>query len=140
MAKPQKVNINLTDVDRHALEYVIDLIERDMNQNKENSIRGASLFQAVSVLKNLLKQEIYVADMDADKAARQDAPKKDENDWHAANNEPKKNEGKHSAPPFAFGFGGDSKDFEQSFKDMVTFFTKSQNNDYLKKFFESFNK
>lgn len=139
MAKPQKVNINLMDVERHALEYIIDLVERDMNQNKENSIRGYSLFQAVNVLKNLLKQEIYLADMEADKATRQDTPKnEDKNDWH--NNEPKKND---KMPPFAFGFGSD-KDLEQSFKDMVNFFTKNQKNggDWtdFNKFFESFNK
>lgn len=65
-----KMNINLTDIDSNALEYIIDLIEKDFKDNEGNSARGGTFFQAVWVLKNLLNQEIYLA--------RREASRKDE--------------------------------------------------------------
>lgn len=56
-----KVDINLTEIDSHAIEYIVDLIEKDAKDNEGNSIRGFSLFQEVHVVGNLLKQELVMA-------------------------------------------------------------------------------
>lgn len=56
-----KMVINIDNVDSHALEYIIDLIEKNFKDNEGNTIRGGSLFREVWTLKNLLEQEIYVA-------------------------------------------------------------------------------
>ena len=61
MMENVSVDVNLKDLDSNALEYIIDLIQADMNANSGNSIRGSSLFQNVMVIANLLKQEIYMA-------------------------------------------------------------------------------
>lgn len=50
------VDISIKDIHSCAVEYIIDLIEKDM---RDNEGRGYHLFQEVSVFKNLLKQELY---------------------------------------------------------------------------------
>lgn len=54
------MNINIENIDLHAVEYIIDLIEKDFKDNEGNSARGGRLFQEVWTLKNLLQQEAYL--------------------------------------------------------------------------------
>lgn len=62
------MDVNITEVDSHALEYVIDLIEKNMNDNFDNAVRGHSLFQNVASFAGLLKQEITMARREMEKA------------------------------------------------------------------------
>lgn len=55
------MDITLTEIDSNALEYIIDLIQSDMNAHKDNTVRGNSLFQNVYAIAGLMKQEIYIA-------------------------------------------------------------------------------
>lgn len=55
------MDINIEDVNEYAVQYIVDLIERDQNANMANSIRGASLFQDVNFIKNLIRQEIVLS-------------------------------------------------------------------------------
>lgn len=53
------VDIRISNVHSCAIEYIVDLIEKDIRENNENSIRGYHLFQEVLTFKNLLKQELH---------------------------------------------------------------------------------
>lgn len=55
------MDINIKDVNEYAVQYIVDLIERDQNANIANSVRGASLFQDVNFIKNLIRQEIVLS-------------------------------------------------------------------------------
>ena len=84
------VDVNLKDLDSNALEYIIDLIQADMNANSGNSIRGSSLFQNVMVIANLLKQEIYMAkNREYEKEHPRDKAQDEDMDWH----KPRKHKG-----------------------------------------------
>lgn len=55
------MDIVIKDVNEYAVQYIVDLIERDQNANIANSVRGSSLFQDVNFIKNLIRQEIVLS-------------------------------------------------------------------------------
>lgn len=103
------MDINISDVDKHAVQYIIDLIERDEKANQGNSIRGYSLFQAVGFLKYLLKQELSLAEREERSPDEQDTEKHDYKHMKDSLKEKK---------PFQ------KESFESAFDDMAEYFSK----------------
>lgn len=93
------MNLNIRGVDPNAVQYIVDLIEQDMNRNARNSVRGYPLFQNIRILANLLRQEVAISLREEAKQGKEPAEVADIQEyWNKLNG---------AAPTKVISFGGD---------------------------------